>query len=188
MNNITKSELNPFDVKGVFNFGNLRFRKKSLFYTLLGATLVIASVVLAKSNEKVASGLYLLGWLVIAFSVAESGRHTMLKNVLVFGAVAGIVYSTMIMKNLMDENQPVHNLYPSLFIGSWLLLGYTVGMGWGGFVNYHTMFGLLAGVMAILSTSMDLPWLRTFDRKGLPMWMFIGAWVLLTFGNSLLPN
>lgn len=195
MNNITKSKLNPFNF-----FGVLKFRNKSLLYTLLGATFIVTGGVLKNTTEqmkeaehplhKVGTALCLLGWIVIAFAVAESGRHTMLKNVLDFGSVAGIIYSMMAIKKMKNEGQEVPKLHQMLLIGSWLLLGYTVGMGWGGgLFNYHRIFGLGAAVMALISVMYMLPWQRALglvDGPGVPV--YVGAWILLTFGNSLLPN
>ena len=90
------------------------------------------------------------------------------------------------MKKVMASGKPMPTMYPVIFAGSWLALGYTVGMGKGGFFNTSTILGLLAAGMVLVGMMVVLPWQRknnVVDGPGLPL--FVAAWGLLAAGNAI---
>ena len=175
---------------------SLSFNKKSLMSTLLGASLVIGGVVIKNTLEqlktpkhplsKVGLGLFIIGWVIVAYATGNSGSKSRNKMFIAFSSAAGIVYSVMSMKKAMASGMPMPMMYPAIFAGSWLTLGYTVGMGKGGFFNTSTILGLLAAGMVLLGMMVVLPWQRknkVVDGPGMPL--FVAAWGLLAAGNAL---
>lgn len=195
MNQFAKfiSNINPLNIpNGTYSLDARAFR-----YSLLGAVLVITGVVLKNTFEQlkipnhilgkvVGMTSFVLGWMIIAYSTATATRVNPIKTFLSFATAAGIVFAVMQMKKYMADGVSPPIIYPIMFAASWLLLGYTMGMGWGGSWNSHTTMGVLAGIMVLISMMGVLPWQRkksVIDGPGLPL--FVGAWVLITFANSM---
>lgn len=187
--------LNPLSVPG----GTYSLNARPFRYTVLGAVLVITGVVLKNSLEQLKTpkstlssvGMicFVTGWAIIAYSTATATARNGTKTVLSFATSAGIVFAVMQMKKAMSNGGKVPMIYPAIFAGCWLLLGYTLGIGWGsgkGGWNSHTTLGVLAAVMVLVSMMVLLPWQRkkgVIDGPGLPL--FVGAWVLIAFANSM---
>ena len=175
--------------------GSVTLDTKALGYTTLGAVLVITGVVLKNTFEQlkmpdhpwgktVGMASFVIGWAIVAYAVAtaQNGGNNN-RTMLSFGTAAAIVFSVVQMKSYMVKGESPPMMYPVIFAGSWLLLGYTVGLGRGGNQSY---LGLAAAVMVLLSMMWSLPWQRkvgVIDGPGMPL--FTGAWALLAFANSL---
>jgi hypothetical protein len=170
------------------------FRSNRLYLTLLGGLLVLSGVVTKNTSEqmeqedsfvgsKLGPALFVLGWAIVAYSIAlpsntkgyiapiEFDQHTIQTLI----AVSAIVSSVFMMKKLMDSGKKIPMMYPAMFAGGWLLLGFTVG-GYLGMVSALLVIGSMMGV---------LPWQRencVVDGPGMPM--FTIAWLLLAAGNS----
>lgn len=173
----------------------LTLNTKKFSLLSLGALLVIAGVVLknsaeqlGKPNHSVAKPLgmvaFVVGWLIVAYSVAitRGGKLQWNKRTLMaFGTAFGIVYAVVQMKKYMVKGQKPPMIFPALFAGSWLLLGYVTGN-----LNGTTGLGLLAAITVLVSMMGVLPWQRkkkVIDGPGMPM--FVIGWILLALSNSM---
>jgi hypothetical protein len=171
------------------------FRSNRLYLTLLGGLLVTSGVIAKNTAEqleqpnsfvgsKLGPALFVLGWAIVAYSIALPGntkryiapieldQYTLMTLV----ATVSIVASVFMMKNLMKSDKSIPMIYPAMFVGGWLLLGYIVG-GYAGMAAALLVIGSMMGV---------LPWQRencVVDGPGMPM--FTVAWALLAAANAM---
>jgi hypothetical protein len=170
---------------------------KKFNMSLLGAVLVITGVVIKNSLEQMNSGSKLMplvgmgcfvsGWIVVAYSVMMTGSgnvtsFTSKKSLMVMGAVASIVLSVMAMKGTISTPLPKASL-GGIFAVSWLVLGYSIGMG----QNKKSLLGLSGALMVLASMMVALPMQRAkcvTDGPGYSL--FTTGWFALAIGNSLM--
>jgi len=172
----------------------LTLNTKKFTLLSLGALLVIAGVVLKNTSEQlgepnhpVAKPLgmvaFIVGWLVVAYSVALTRENKLPFNnrtLMAFGTTFGIIYAVMQMKKYMVAGATPPMVFPALFAGSWLLLGYVTGN-----LNGTSGIGLLAAILVLLSMMVSLPWQRkkkVIDGPGMPL--FVIGWILLALSNA----
>jgi hypothetical protein len=166
-------------------------------YSSASALAILSGVVLKNSSEqseKVPSTLtqlgpllFTLGWFGFAYSTSMSENMDIVfsdkRTMILFGASAAILISVFMMKNHMKQQTgvvdkvPMPMMYPLLFAGGWLVLGYNV--------SEDKKTGLVAALLALSSMMFVLPWQRknnVIDGPG--MSMFTLAWVILVYLNS----
>jgi hypothetical protein len=170
--------------------------KKKFLATSAGATLVVAGVVIKNSLEQsgntdanlqmLGKALFVVGWVVIAYSIAMNVmNYTVRRNMrsaMVAAACLSIVVVVMEMKKVMKAGNEPPAWMPMLFAGSWFALGLLAG-----FNKRNRIIGVLAAACVSISMLMVLPWQRkngVVDGPG--MVMFTLGWVSLAFANSLL--
>lgn len=173
----------------------LQLRENRLYLTLLGALFVMSGMIMRNTSEQLNTSnsvlsknlapiSFLIGWLIVAYSLALPGNAKgylhMIKldihTVQTMIAVASIVISVYMMKTLTAAGLIVPMIYPTMYAGGWLLLGYTVG----------GVLGLLSAVSVLVAVMGVLPWQRqkcVVDGPG--MVLYGAAWFLLAAGNAL---
>ncbi len=161
----------------------------------IGALLVIFGVVVKNSLEQldmkdnmagnmIGMLAFILGWAIVSYAISIDSKGNFSfnrKTIIVFLCAAGIVFSVMQMKQYMTKGQTPPMIFPLIFAGSWLLLGYMTGN-----TTTTRILGLLASITVLLSMMLVLPWQRkngVIDGPGMPL--FVTGWVLLAFANSL---
>lgn len=170
------------------------FRDNRLYLTLLGGLLVTSGVVAKNTAEQldeedgiiakyVGPTSFVLGWIIVAYSLSMTNARGYLaalnlnrRTIQIFASAAAIVVSVFMMKRMAKAGITPPAIYPAMFAGGWLLLGYSVG-------NYY---GMAAALLVLFSMMGVLPWQRqncVVDGPGMPM--FAIAWVVLAVGNSL---
>lgn len=170
----------------------LHSRKAQL--SAVGALLVISGVVIKNSLEQLGmdnhyakyAGMFafILGWAIVAYStsISDSGKISAnAKTLIVFGCAGVIAGSVMMMKKLMSEGKEVSKVYPALFAGAWLILGYMSGT-----TMNMKIVGVLAAISVLVSMMVVLPWQRkhsVVDGPGMPL--FVLGWVMLLGANAL---
>lgn len=176
---------------------------RKFYYTLFGGLIVMFAVTIKNSQEqfqgeneqiefimsKLGPLLFLAGWIFVAYAVGSDGNGTMLfnkKSILSVLSSTGVVISVMRMKSLMSNEEVVPYYLPGLFAVSWIILGFTTGIGRS---NKNKIFGLLASALVIGSMLFVLPWQRknnVIDGPGKDM--FALAWVSLAAANSMVSS
>lgn len=170
-----------------------------LTLTLIGALGVLSGLIIKNSSEQlvksgnsvepfwgkiIAPALFVVGWAIIAYSIVLPrsvkgfvGNPVInQKTLIVLVSIVGIVVSVYMMKKAMKENVEVQMIYPAMYVVGWLLLGRSVG----------SIYGYIAGGLALLSTMLTLPLQRSVcvvDGPGMPM--LTTAFGLLAYANAL---
>ena len=160
----------------------------TFFITLFAGILVQTGVALKNAGDQLklpgkmstilGTILFVLGWLGVAVSIGFSDGQLSMKTLLAILSSFGIVAAVMITKalNIPKVGGPI-------FIGSWLLLGITIGMGR---IMSGKIMGIFASLLVIGSMTVLLPMQRKKKVVDLPGYsMFSSAWFLIAIANAL---
>ncbi len=176
----------------------VQLNNRKLLVSVIGTLGVISGVILKNSFEQLkqpdhplAKGLgpilFMGGWAIVAYALSFNPNKGYLnippmnlKTIVSFAAAGAIVAAVMMMKRLMAEGKPMtgtNMIFPALFVAGWFALGYALG---------NDVMSYAVPVMVIVSMMVILPQQRkkcVVDGPGMPL--FVAAWALLAFKNSL---
>jgi hypothetical protein len=130
-------------------------------------------------GKMIGMGLFIIGWILTAYALSN-GKDNKLMYYIPSALIVGTV---MMMKKSMAEGKKPPIIFPILFAGAWLMLGYYAT---NHLPNEWKYIGLLASGFVLLSMLITLPWQREnniVDGPGMPL--FIIAWGILVIANSL---
>lgn len=157
-----------------------------LMQTTLAALLVIGGVVAKNSSEQLSmSGpleyagmaMFICGWILSAY-VLSQGKSLKLWYII---PCMGVLVSVMMMKEMKNLKLPSYVL-PSIFILSWVMIGFNAGDKFSGMIKYS---GLLSSALVIGSMMKVLPFQRTTGNVDGPgSYMFMFAWAIIVMLNS----
>jgi hypothetical protein len=165
--------------------------------TLLGKTaipsiFVIMGVVLTNGVEQaklssnytkmVAMVAFVIGWLALPFTLSLDRSNKWVYFVLSYC----ILFAASALKYFMVNNKQPPMILAMLFMVSWPLLGYFIATPIGKAFSKKSMLGIFAGVCAVLSMVVVLPFERNKGiTDGIGMSLFTLAWTLVTLLNSI---
>jgi len=127
---------------------------------------------------------FVFGWIAVAYMLRRKNKKQSLLSV---GSSMGILLSVGVMMMAKRKNGGIMPRYAKkfvlVFIASWLVLGYSIGL----YKSKLAMnLGLAGALSVILSMIITLPWQRknkVIDGPG--MGLFVLGWVLVSAGNSV---
>jgi len=171
----------------------LELNDRKLRLTTLAGIMVYIAVVLKNGGEQIGQKdhflssvvgrvLFIGGWALMAYSIAGNPSMKSIKKSLVaYGGAIGVVIAVMAMKMSLTPAQK--KPFGLLFIGSWISIAVSVGMGKG---TDSKMLGLFALVNVLGSMLVILPKqreLKIIDGPG--MGLFAITFISLAVANSL---
>lgn len=175
---------------------------RKALYTLFGGLIVMGANTMIHTQEqlttyrsdndkgmlnKIIHVLYAVGWLIVAYAIGSDNEGSLgmrPKTCLSFATIAGIIMSVIQMKKMKENDTEIPMHLPLIFAGSWLILGYTVGMGRPGI---NRLLGLFSSALIIVNMFVTLPWQRekgVVDGPGKELSAL--AWVALSLANSMI--
>lgn len=156
----------------------------------LGATMIIAGVVMKNSMEQLKKGdstagmvLFVLGWAIFANTISRNAVNSRfppgsMQSMLPYVASGLVVMSVMMMKKAMkNANATKKKLYMAGFVAGWLLVAFSMGQNKG--MAFGSVGLVFASMMYFLPKQRAL---AVVDGPGMPL--FVIAWVGLIIANS----
>lgn len=164
------------------------------FYLLLVGGLIIQVAVSVKNSlEKlkmedpkvglVAKGAFVLGWLIVAYSISLSGNKLplRLKTLLAFGGAAAVVAGVFHVKSSKKAGKEPNKIISMGFPVGWVLLMFALLMGSG----KKKTLAILAVALVLGSMMFVIPYQRDRCMVDGPGYnMFVNAWWLLALANN----
>jgi hypothetical protein len=164
-----------------------------LFRTFLPAVAIMAGVMFKNGGEqyakatntdnsqnmKIGMGLFVGGWLAMAFVLGGNKLQLSLPVV----SSMGVLLAVMIMMCAKHNKQEMPKWAVYMFTASWVALGYSVGLGRN---NTAKMLGLGASASVLASMLYTLPEQRKHNVVDGPgMALFALGWVFLSMANAM---
>ena len=164
------------------------------FYLLLAGGIIVQAGVAAKNSletlkitdDKIAmgaKGAFVLGWVVIAYSIALVGNKIpiALKTLLSVAGAAAVVVGVFHVKASKKEGKAPNKMIAMLFPAGWVLITLAILIG-----NTKNKYLAILGTALVLGSMMVvLPWQREnclVDGPGYNL--FVNAWWLLAIANN----
>lgn len=126
--------------------------------------------------------LYLAGWILTPY-LLNAGKPVFIASLLIFLSSSLIDLNKQ--EQHSEEKTPI--FLSLLFIVSWLIFGYFVGLKCYRQTDssLSILFGVIGSLLAVTSVIYILPWQRKLNLvDGIGMPMYIAAWVIITMLSS----
>lgn len=174
---------------------NLSVHQNTFLLTLLGAAGVVSGVVLertemVKDGHKAAPWVFLLGWLLVAYSVISSGRSGGLaidaKSLIGLLSVAAILTSVYTYNSYSKDGKEMPAWLGFLFAAGWIGLALSASMKKGAVQPASAAYAMLGALFVTSSMLYFLPRVQRPEGivDGPGMALFGAGWVLLALANA----